>query len=244
MSGATGYVLDVSVTRTTVLWLSGKFQVGEALIDNNETTTAVTTAVTYYETPFHSLTQDLEHGNWSIGLPPGIARDVFAVGGKIASQRTRTGGQYVEETITDPGFVLVDSYENATPNGFEIIYDTNLSAPLRRTVLRKFNDSANQANLGAVRAHTAFNNSAAYSASSFNIASVARVGTGDYSITFTNPFVAANYSVSLTTDNPMQYAYVYGKTTSVLYLRVATTGTSTLVDLTGNLNVICLGGDI
>ena len=243
-SGAKGYVLDVSATRTTLMWLSGKFAVGEALIDDDETTTATPTAVSLISTPTHPLSQDLQRGNWSIGLPPGSTRDVLAVGGKIAAARTRTLGQFIEETILDPGFVVVDSYENSPPNGYEIVYDTFLAPNRRRMVLRKLNQSQNLANIGACRLHTSFNNSVIPSDSSFNVASVARVGVGQYTVTPTVAWAIGDYGPQLTCTDPMDTARVYDTNAGVLTIRVYTTGTSTLRDLTSYLHVACFGGDI
>jgi hypothetical protein len=50
--------------------------------------------------------------------------------------------------------------------------------------------------------------------------------------------------VSLATSAALEYAYVFTKTTSSVRVRVVTTGTTTLVNLTGVLDVICAGGDI
>lgn len=243
-SGATGFLLSVDDSATTVLWVNGKFVAGEAVRDNDEMTRATITKATFSSTPMPSLSQDLQRGYWSVGLPPGAAREVFAVGGKIATQKTRNMGQYREKMVNDPGYVWVDSFENPNVNGYEIVYGTATPAAYRRLTLRRYNDTADQANVGAVKAHTVFSNAASKSASSFNVKSIVHNGTGDYTISFSTNFVRPDYTVALTTGHPTDYAYVTAKTVSSVTIKVVHTGSTSPQDLQRELNVVCLGGDI
>lgn len=243
-SGAKGFLLSVESTATLVLWFSGEFIVGEALTDDNETSSAVISNISFAIVPLQSLATDLKRGNWAVGLPPGAARDLFAVAGKIGSQKTRNAGQYIDETINHPGYVWVDSYESTTPNGFEIIYNTTAAAASRRLTLRKYDDTNDQANIGACRAHTSFNDGAVKATSSFNVTSITKNTTGDYTVNFTTAFPRADFAVCLTTSDPNDYAYVYVRTVSVLRIRVVTPGSTTLKNLAGILDVVCFGGDI
>lgn len=243
-SGAKGQVISISATQTILLWVAGKFAVGEKLTNGSQTPNNTLSVVSYAETLFQPLGYDLTRGNWSIGLPAGIARNLFSVGGKIASQQSRTFGQHIDETVTHPGFVVLDSYENATPNGFEIIYDTTPAAASRRLALRKYKDSVNQADLGAARAHTNFRNTVLVSTSAFNVSGIVRNAVGDYTVTFINPFIRADYRTLLTTEDPMDYAYAFAITTTTCRIKVVTTGTTTPRDLTLGVNMLCVGGDI
>jgi hypothetical protein len=243
-SGAKGYLLSLSGASCVVLWVSGTFVTGETVTDNNETSSTTVSSVAWSYSTTQPLTVAPLTGNWSIGLAPGRGLETFNVGGKILSTATRTMGQYLPETVTNPGFVVADDLEAGTVNGFEILYDTSVAAGLRRLYLHKLNDSAKRAHIGAVRAYGNFNNAAAVAASAFNVASVVRNTTGDYTINFTTPFATADYTVALATNQPMDYAYIFVKTTSALRVKVVTTGTTTAVDLTGILEFSCLGGDI
>ncbi len=245
-SGAVGQVISVDASKTTVLWFSGRFAAGETVSDNNETTVATITTAVFTLTPMPRIHQGFVRGNWGIGLPAesALRRPLLAVGGMIGVQQTRTYGQHVDETINHPGYEFVDSYESSSPNGFQIIYDTTPSAAYRRLTLRKYQTSAEIGFVGAVRACTGFTDAAIKADSGFNVASITKNGTGDYTINFTNAFARADFMVSLTTSAALEYAYVFTKTTSLVRVRVVTTGTTTLVDLTGVLDVICVGGDI
>jgi hypothetical protein len=242
-SGATGYVVSVGASATTLLWFSGRFVTGETVADSNETTTATITSAVFTATAMSPISQSLYNGNWAVGLPAGAVRDQFVVGGKVASQRTR-GTFYENETILNPGYVWVDSYENSPPNGFEVIYDTSVSAASRRLFLTKYNNATPISQVGAVLAHGAFNDAGTVSVSAFNIASITKNGTGDYTVNFTNAAVRADFSVVVSTSVALQYAYVFAKTTGVVRIIVVTTGTNTPVDATGVISVQCMGGDI
>lgn len=242
-SGAKGFLISVSAGATTVLWFSGRFVTGETVSDNNETTTATITSAVFATASYSPIAQGMFRGNWAVGLPADAVKDMFVVGGKIATTRTR-GTFYEEETILDPGIVWVDSYESTPVSGFEIIYDTSVAAASRRLYLTKYNSTTRISQIGGIQAYCGFTNALALSASSFNVASVTKNGTGDYTINFINAAARADFTVSLSTEDPLQYAYVFAKTTGVVRIRIVTTGTSTLVDATGTINVQCLGGDI
>lgn len=291
-SGAKGAVISVATGYTLVLWMSGIFVAGEKLIDNNETTTATVTTVAYATASFPSIAQDFMRGNWSVGLPPGIARSQWQVGGKSAVQQTRSGAQgYQDETITNPARVWLDTDENGTSAaGLEIAYQIdNVAAASRRLTLRKYDQTVaqwvtgtayvvgNKAKsggtiyrcltnhtagtfltdlvaakwiadeygfVGAVKACTSFSSAAAKATSSFNVASVVKNAVGDYTINFNTPFVTADYMVGLSTQDPTDYATCYAKTTSLVRVKVWSTGTSTPKDPTLYMDVTCIAGDI
>lgn len=243
-SGAKGFLLSVTATDTTVLWFSGKFVVGEKLIDDNETTASTVTAVTFSQTKMPWLGQNFKTGHWSIGLPPGVPTHLFAVGGKIAATVTRSAGQYTETVVTNPSYVLVDNYEAGSPAGFEITYNTAPAAANRRLTLRNLNGATDRAHMGAVFAHCQFTSAAIPSTSSFNVGSITKNAVGDYTLNLTNAAVRADFSVSVSTEQPLQYAYVFAYTTSVIRIKIVTIGTTTLVDPTGAVHVNVLGGDI
>lgn len=202
VSGARGYFLSAAANSTTLLWLDGKFAVGDKLIDDNETTVNAASAVAFAIQDFPALAQDFERGYWSFGLPPGVPRDQFAVGGRIASSRTRAASWYLGETVLDPGFVWLDSYETApNPNGFQAIYDTSVAAALRRVYKRKYGETTNRAVIGSLSASGTIAHPTTLNAKSFGIISVTNPATGRYVLTFVNALASAEFQVSITSDD-------------------------------------------
>lgn len=244
ISGAKGFVLTVTPEDTQLLWFSGQFVADETVRTDIETTSATIIKPILSMVPLQPLTYSLKSGNWSVGLPPGVSKELFAVGGKIATQRTRSFSQYMDKVVKDPGVVFVESFENPSPKGYEIIYDTVPDPSRRRLNLRSYDDVRNIGFIGAVRAATEFDNSMVQSVSSYNISSIIRVGTGDYLVKFTVPFANKSYITTVGTGNPLDYAYIYDKSVDSILVRVVQTGSNKPKDLSGAVNLICVGGDI
>lgn len=243
VSGAKGWFLSSDATTTTVLWLSGKFAVGDALIDDNETTSGTVSSVTFSTQLNQPLGQDFRRGNWSIGLPPGSPRHLFAVGGKVAVAKSRTSGQHIDETVNNPSYVWLGSYESDY-NGFELVYNTTPAAASRRLTLRKLGESTDRANVGACAAHVIFSDAALVSTSAFNVASITKTGTGRYAIAFTTPLARADYAVIVSLEEATKSGYPLSKTVNGFTLAVSNAGTTTAVDLAAIASVVIFGGDI
>jgi hypothetical protein len=244
-SGAKGFLLSISAGATTLLWFSGKFVAGETVSDNNETTSATVTSASFATAPMSPIAQGLKRGNWAIGLPADAVRDRFVVGGKIGSQRTR-GTFYEDENILHPGFVWVDSYENAPPNGFEVIYDTTGAANARRLTLRKYNSNADIGHVGAVAAHGTINDGSGnpfLKPGWFNISAVARgAEVGRYLITFVNPMSSTNYRISFGSQFTGFLSWD-AKTTNGFSIFVRNTSNAPVWPLF-DLDITVTGGDI
>lgn len=244
-SGAKGFVLSVAAGSTTVLWFSGRFVAGETVSDNNETTTATITSAVFSLTAMSPLSQGLKRGNWAVGLPADAVRDMFTVGGKIASQRTR-GTFYEDESILHPGFVWVDSYENPTPNGFEAIYDTSGAAASRRITLRKYNSTIDIGHIGAVAAHVSVNDPGGtpiLRAGSFNVANVVRGGSvGRYDFTFANALPTANYRLMLSSQFTGHLTFDLKATTGFSVFAFNAAGVAQWAPF--DFDVVVVGGDI
>jgi hypothetical protein len=200
-SGAKGIVISLSATQTILLWVSGVFAVGEKLTNGAQTPTNTLSVATYAETAMQPLGYDLTKGNWSVGLPPGSTTNLFSVGGKIASARSRTMSQYIDVTVNDPGYVWLDSYEGAPANGFEAIYDTSVAAASRRLYKRKLNETTNRQMIGSFSAGVNFNNAGTIAVGSFNVTSVGRIAAGRYLVTFVTAQTSATYLVTMSSDD-------------------------------------------
>jgi hypothetical protein len=200
-SGAKGHLLSVGTTSTTLLWFSGHFQDGEKVKDNDETTTASIASVSFSLKSMPVLAQGAKRGNWTIGLPSDAVRDQFVVGGKIAVSTTRLSPAiHSEETIVNPGFVWVDSYERSTVNGYEIVYDTLAATEAQRRLhLTKYNSDTPISQIGGLAAHASFNDGggAPYlKGGEFNVGGVVRGGSlGKYEVTFKTALPTAQYRV-------------------------------------------------
>ena len=131
VSGAKGWFVSATANTTTLLWNSGKFAVGDRLIDDNETTTNAATGVAFAVTPNQPMGTDLRKGSWSIGLPAGLGDELLNLGGRLQVLPTRNFSQFVYKAITHPGLVLVDLVSDVPTNGFVLHYDTTAAAASR-----------------------------------------------------------------------------------------------------------------
>lgn len=244
-SGAIGYVFSTDGSKTVVIWISGTFAVGEHVTWNAISSTATISSAPFSELQTVPLGVGPEGNGWALGLPTDLTTYPLTLGGPIGVQASRSASWYTPTTYADPFVEWVDSYENATPNGFKVYYNTTPAAANRRLTLRKYNASVDLAHVGAVKAYTQFGNAAIAGTSSFGVTSITRNGTGDYTITWAQTFARADYVVALTVDDPNDYPYVFLRTTTTLQVKVATNGApGTPRNITGSLNVMVMGGDI
>jgi hypothetical protein len=229
---------------TFVLWISGRFAVGEALTDNNETTTATSTAVTAGAQAMNAISQDFKRGNISIGLPPGAPRDLFAVGGKIIATKTRDMSQHIEDVITNPVVGFVDDYEAGSPAGMEMTYSVVPAASRRRITVNRRGSTDPIGHVGAINCHTNFTNAALSDYTSFNVASIVRNGTGDYTVTYSTAFASASYTVSIANSDFLDSSRIFVLTTGVVRIQNFNTLTGVQTDLAGRVHIMCAGGDL
>jgi hypothetical protein len=245
-NGARGMILSQTANSTTVLWNSGRFAAGLPLRYGTSPVNISTSNVSgaaWTSTPMPWLAQDFRYGSFSIGLPPQAPEgDLFAVGGRIVSTNTRSAGQYVEKTVTEPGYGFIASYEDTPRLGRFMVSES--ANGHKRVVLRDVTATNNIANVGACIAHSLINVGGTGSSSRFNVNTITKSATGVYEVAFTNAAARNDYAVMVTCAAPDDYAYVTDKTTSGFIVRVVTLGTSTPRDLTAAANLACFGGDI
>lgn len=249
-SGAKGTVTAIDTTKITINWITKGFVVGESVTCNrgtitspiNETSTTTITAISIVAKNGNPFSFSNNNGYTAIGVMPGLAKSPLTVGGRIAIQQSRSFGQYLPETITNPSLAFLDSYENSIPDGYEIYYNTVPTN--KRLELKKLNNSTAFGEIGAIKAHTSFSNSVLKADTSYNISSIVRNGVGDYTINFINPFLRADYQISLTnSSDPLDKSIMYVQTNELLRIRNYQIGTSTLKDLGGLVHLIIVGGD-
>ena len=232
VSGARGWFLSSTSNTTTLLWLDGKFAVGDSVTGTGITAATTVTLLAFALTAMPAIAQDLRRGFWSIGLPPGSTRDQFAVGGRIGAVRTRTAGQYIDETVLDPGYTWADSYEGSPINGFHVVYDTSVAAASRRLYKRKYGEVLNRQVVGSLSASLSFSNSLTVSSKAHNIASVTKpAGAGVYRVTFFNSLESDEYQVQIAASSITDR------------FQTITTKTSTYVDIT-NYNSSAAAADL
>lgn len=244
-SGAKGYVFSTDGTKTIVIWITGAFVAGENVSNGVNTSSTTISSAVFSELQTLPIGIGLGGNGWQIGLPNDLTPYPLTVGGPIGIQATRTFGQYIPVTYADPFFEWVDSYENAPPNGFRVYYNCTPAAASRRLTLRQYNASVDLAHVGAVKAYVQFGNGAVASTSSFGITSIARNGTGDYTITFSQTFARADFVVTLGAEDATDYPFVFARTTTTLQIKVVTNGApGTARNITTGLSVAVMGGDI
>ena len=248
-SGAKGIVTAIDTTKITVNWITKGFTIGETVTCNrgtisspiNEVSNTTITAINIDVKNGNPLTFSNDNGYTGIGVLPNIAKSPLTVGGRIAIQKSRSFGQYLPETITNPSLAFVDSYENTTPDGYEIYYNTVPTN--KRLELKKLNSNTAFGEVGAVKAHTSFGNDVNFSYTSYNILSVVRASTGQYNINFKVPFTRADFQISLTNGSPLDTSCRYAQDGNTLTIRNFATGTTTLQDLLAPVDIIIVGGD-
>lgn len=247
-SGAVGLVFSIDGTLTILIWKEGVFTTGESVVNNrgtlavpiNEVSSDTVTSGEFTNETSTPLTCDYLYGQWGVGLPAELAVKPLTVGGSIAIQATRTFGQYIPVTYAEPVFTMVDSFENTTPVGRDIVLDTGKN----RLVLKKFNETEQTAHVGAVGAHTNFNDGLLTAGTSFNVpSSVTKNATGDYSIFFTVPFDNADYTINFGAGDRRDNPSVFVQTTTELRIRNYDNQSDILTNARGQIHVICVGGD-
>lgn len=158
-------------------------------------------------------------------------------------QASRPLGQYEHETIDNPSFAWVDSYENVTPSGREIVLDTGVTAANRRLNVRKYGESELRGHVGAACCHVNFANAVVKTTSSFNVDSIVRNSTGDYTINLDVSNARADATVSIANTDIADRTIFYIQTTSSIRVRNYNAA-DTLTDLVGRVHVAAFGGDI
>lgn len=244
-----GIIKSIDVNSVVVILEGYKFNNGEKVIVNNETSinTISSQPNPLYNGPLQTLSVDDINGNWGFGTAPDESRSLLTIAGELTLAPTRQSGQYIPKAEPNPIMswipTVVGSIYNAL-QGLSIKMDLTKADASRRLTLHKRASLDAIGHVGAVRAYLSFTTTALIGTSSFNITSIVKNGVGDYTINFLVPFTRADFTVSLSIGNPMEIPYVYLKTINSVRIRIATTGTSTLIDPTSLIGVICVGGDI
>jgi hypothetical protein len=237
-----GHLVEKGENYITLQWFSGRFYKGEILetLDGYECGKKLK-EIEVKAQAFNAISLDKKTGYMGVGLPNSSALHPLTVGGKLGIQGTRLHGQYLPSQNKAPAIVLSNSFEAKEISGLQI--KLNSTPKKNRLVLTDINDKDDLANLGGLRAHTAFNRKALSSHTAFNIKSIKRQKEGSYIITFITPFERADYQVGLSTSRPLEFAYVYNKGTKAVTIHIVKTGTEKLIDPEGGISVICTGGD-
>lgn len=261
-SGALGILYSITPTSMELIWSYKEFQVGERVNDGNETTTDVITdyrvgAFTGDPYSLQALRCGRNEGNWTLGLPANnekLSPYLWGVGGKSIATIPRSMSQVIPSgtSLTETGYAWADNMELATPNGYEIVYDTTPAATSRRLELKKLGESAPISAIGLHKASTLITSTLNPSASSLNVSTpITNPSTGVYTITFTNEITRGDYRTQtsirkLTAGMHDLRVQEFAKTTTSVTLHVYTASTGALTNLDANhqINLDVFGGDI
>jgi hypothetical protein len=238
-----GNLIEKGEDFLTVQWLTGRFKKGDKVaVGSNKCNKPIGDAI-YNAGQFNSLSFSHHTGYIGVGIPNDNAVQPFTVGGRIGIQGTRPHSQYIPEQITQPAIVFANSFEEANPIGLQLALSFNKNTK-KRLVVTDYTGKIERANAGAVMMHTSFSINAVAATSSFNVARIVRESQGIYTIYFTTSAANTTYQVSLGTTKPLEYAFAGIQDENKVQIRIVKTGTDTLIDPTGNISVICTGGDM
>jgi hypothetical protein len=201
-SGATGYLVSIAAGYTDVEWFSGKFQTGETVSDNNETTSATISSAVLSSDPLSFFGQDLLTGAWSIGdRPVGAGTEILNVGGNIKVVPTRGTSVVSPKTITTPTFIAGDNPEGGSPYQLGIQFDPAHKANAFNRFKAVRNDLTTfNGEYAPVGVMTAFGSTAIVDTNAVNVASITRTAAGKYTVAFTNNLARTAYIPSVSMD--------------------------------------------
>ncbi|RKF36183.1 hypothetical protein BCY89_27945 [Sphingobacterium siyangense] len=243
-----GIIKSIETSSIAIVLEGFKFIVGESVVINGEnSSTVITSQLISANIPLQAMSVDDTKGYWGFGTAPYENRSLLSIAGELTVAPTRSAGQYIEDNLVNSTISFIpsvakDSYSPS--NGLSITMDNSRPQSSRRLTLTKRNSNGAIGHIGAVRAYGNLNTSTLVNTSSFNVSSIVRNSSGDFTVQFTTPFARADYIVALSSSNPMELPYVFTKTIASLRIRIANTGSSSLVDPTGAIGFICIGGDI
>lgn len=253
ISGAKGRLYSIDANECKLTWISGSFEVGEAVTDADETsiTTIATESIDALIAP--TIGWNVHEGQLVVGLPTNMTNGGYTlnIGGKIAVQNTRSFGQIQPAVVTSPAFAWVDDWDSASPTGLEVEMDTTVATGTERLQVTNLGNSIKKGLVGALSASTQIKSNLLVSTSAFNVASITNPSTGVYTVTFKNPLVRADYVPQITirriiTGMHDLKAQVYAIGTDSCTIRVYTESTASLVNLDADhslmFSVFC--GDI
>lgn len=194
-SSGRGIFLFGDNSSITVCWIGGRYTVGESVTKDNGSTQEISSeligSINETRNSANALRWGRKYGEVSINHPPETTFGSYTVGGRSTVTATRSLGQIIRENIVDPVRSWVKSMEDTIIEGKDLAYDV----ANKILAIRDYRGSVNLGQVGAVTSYTNFNDSATPSISSYNISSITKNGTGDYTLTFTNPLKLSSESV-------------------------------------------------
>ena len=201
-SGAKGHLVTTAAGYTEVAWFSGKFVAGETVSDNNETTTATISSVTYDAIQTSWLGLDITNGAWTLGDRPfGVGTELFNVSGNVKLVPTRTGIGVNPKTVTKPTFIAGDDPEDVSPYQLGIQFDPahKLNAFNRFKAVR--NDLTTfTGEYVPINVMTTFNDNCIVDTNGVNVASITNTATGKYTVAFTDNLARVAYIPTIAMD--------------------------------------------
>lgn len=234
-----GIILEFGPNSMEVLWTSGIFRKGDQIEVLGQLSRSKVEKAEFKQFTTNSIGLNRENGYTSIGLPNNNAVFPLSVGGAIGIQGSRTFGQYLPEFYTFPSLILGDSFEKTEYKGFRVSGVTYYNGI--RPVLQDPSGAKNLGHLGAVSAHLSFDNKLNISSSSFNVKKVIELKKGRYKIEFETTFERGDFQVALSTNSPLDYAYVYQKHKDFIVVSIVKTGTTQEKIPESAISVICIG---
>lgn len=248
-SSAKGFVLAVAAGYTDLIWFSGDFVAGETVSDNNETTTATITSVSYSTLTNAWIAQDLETGSWTIGdRPPGVGSETLNIAGNAKVVPTRGTIANLPKSVINPVYVWGDDPEGVSHNVIGLMYPTTGTAAERRLQAVRQDLTTSTGAIVPVSVMVNVNSALAVAARAVNVASITNTATGKYTITFTTPLTSAFPIYTLSLDGFHMQNWWAGVTFqavgSVQVWVKDNTGAFANIPAGAQVGLVGLGGDI
>ena len=213
-SGAKGHLMVVDAAYTEVAWFSGEYVAGETVSDDNETTSATISSVTYNAVQTSWLGVDIKTGAWTLGDRPfGVGTELLNVSGNIKIVPTRTGAALSPKTVTKPTFIAGGTPETPSPFQLGIQFDPThkLNAFNRFKAVR--NDLTTfTGEYVPVNVMTSFNDNCIVDTNAVNVASITNTVTGKYTVAFTANLTRAAYIPTIAMDGTAMQSWWVGVT--------------------------------
>lgn len=201
-SGATGYLVSIAAGYTDVEWFSGKFQTGETVSDDNETTVATVASAVLTSDPMSFFGQDLLTGAWSVGdRPVGVGSEIFNVAGNTKLVPTRGASVVSPKTVTAPTYIAGNSPEGGSPYQIGIQFDPAYKSNAFNRFKAVRNDLTTfTGEYVPVNIMVSFGDSGVVDTNAVNVATITKTATGKYTIAFTNNLARLAYIPSVSMD--------------------------------------------
>ena len=256
-SGAIGWLKEGQNSSLDLFWQHGVFEVGETvqLVENIGevgetivfTTTDVVTSISEVQTANAPISWGQVSGAIGIGLQSADFQHInVGLGGYAgvgAADPVGTNQPYGDTTRVRFGLANNYALPASSRSGRHFEWDLNVAAAFRRLTLKRDSDDKNLGQVGAVARWAQMNNAGLVGTKGHLVSAVTRVGTGLYTVSFTEALPSADYIVVFGGNGKANRPTADGLTTSGFSIYNYDSAGAAL-DVAFTLGFAVIGGDI